>query len=334
MPNPTADELFQTFLAEKDEATSAQILGELLAKYAIPLMKPVLINGLQVGNNHYDQVVSDAEDLSSDFAVSFIERAEKIRLKLAPNVENIEAYFRTSAKFKVRDFWRKKNPMWISLRNRVRYLFDNNAELVYLKDGKLCCLRNKGVLQTEISSDEVVELLQQKGLISSQTDLQDAVKIILHEANGGLLLNDLVNIIFDLQNIETDMPDTPIEDTIYSIASNAFGGDEQLRLEARGRLDKIWLEIKELQFNQRFALLFNMQEKGFSGVHLLLFLRVATIAELSKSLGMSLEEFAEVYNNLPLSDNEIAEMLGITEKQASNLRKVARERLQRKLKVD
>ncbi len=334
MPNPAADALFQAFLTEKDEATSAKMLGELLENHAKPVMMPILISGLQAGNNHYEQAVSDAEDLFADFRLDFIQRAYKIRLKLAANIKYVEAYFRTAAKFKVRDFWRKQNPHWCSLRNRVNYLFDNQIELVYLKAEKLCCLKNKGIVCSAISSNDLVEILQKKNLISSQTELLDAIKIILHEANGGLLLNDLVNLVFDLQNIETDMSEIPIDDTIYSIASNAVGDDEQVRLEDRIRLGKIWLEIRQLQFNQRFALLLQMKVKGFSGIHLLLFLKITTLSELSECLGMTIEEFAEVHNNLPLSDNEIAEMLGITEKQASNLRKVARERLQRKLKVD
>jgi DNA-directed RNA polymerase specialized sigma24 family protein len=334
MSDSRANIIFQNFLAEKDEEMSAQLLGELLDKHAIQVMKPILVRGLQNGNNHYEKAVSDAEDLSSDFAVSFIKRAEKIRLKKSANIENIEAYFRTSAKFKVRDFWRKQNPHWVSLRNRVNYLFDTKTEIVYLKDEKLCCLKDKDVTPSELLPVEIVESLQRKDSVSPQTDLFDAIKIILHEATGGLILNDLANIIFDLQNIETDMPDIPVEDTIYQTAHNAFGGDEQLRLEDRIQLGKIWLEIKQLQFNQRFALLLQMQVKGVSGIHLLLFLKITTLAELSDCLRMTLDEFAEVYNNLPLKDNEIAKMLKITETQSSNLRKVAKERLQRKLKSD
>jgi DNA-directed RNA polymerase specialized sigma24 family protein len=332
MSNSRANIIFQNFLSEKAKEKSDKILGELLNNYAIPLMKPIIIRGLQNGNNHYDKTVSDADDLLSEIVLSFINRAEGFRLKKELKIENIEAYFRTSAKLKIQDYRREQNPNWCMLRNRIRYLFDTNSNLVYLKDEKLCCLKNKEVLRSDFSANDLVEILKQKDLISALTELFDAIKIILREARGGLLLNDLVNVIFELQNIETDMPDIPIEDTIRKIAHNALGGDEQLRLEARMRLGKIWHEIQQLPFNQRFTLLLNMQEKGFSGIHLLLFLQITTIAELSERLRMTMEEFAEVYNNLPLPDNEIAEMLKITEKQASNFRKVARERLQRKLK--
>ena len=52
--------------------------------------------------------------------------------------------------------------------------------------------------------------------------------------------------------------------------------------------------------------------------------------ELLKAfLEMPAEEFVEVWKRLPLSDIEIAEMLGLTRQQVINLRKCARERLAR-----
>jgi hypothetical protein len=47
---------------------------------------------------------------------------------------------------------------------------------------------------------------------------------------------------------------------------------------------------------------------------------------------MTKEEFAEIWNHLPLDDNRIAEILNLTRQQVINLRKSARERLARRMK--
>jgi hypothetical protein len=44
------------------------------------------------------------------------------------------------------------------------------------------------------------------------------------------------------------------------------------------------------------------------------------------------EEFANLWNELPLEDASIASLLGVTRQQVINLRKSARERLTRRMK--
>jgi hypothetical protein len=57
----------------------------------------------------------------------------------------------------------------------------------------------------------------------------------------------------------------------------------------------------------------------------------ATIPEIAETLGFSREEFACIWNALPLEDLAIADRLGLTRQQVINLRKSARERLIRRL---
>jgi hypothetical protein len=46
---------------------------------------------------------------------------------------------------------------------------------------------------------------------------------------------------------------------------------------------------------------------------------------------MPAQEFAKLWNNLPLEDTTIAQNLGVTRQQVINLRKSARERLARRM---
>jgi hypothetical protein len=59
---------------------------------------------------------------------------------------------------------------------------------------------------------------------------------------------------------------------------------------------------------------------------------IATFRQLAGALEMSAEGLAEVWNELPMEDARIAELLGLTRQQVINARKSGRERLARRLK--
>jgi hypothetical protein len=59
---------------------------------------------------------------------------------------------------------------------------------------------------------------------------------------------------------------------------------------------------------------------------------IATLRQLAAALEMSAESLAETWNELPMEDSRIAELLGLTRQQVINARKSGRERLARRLK--
>jgi hypothetical protein len=59
---------------------------------------------------------------------------------------------------------------------------------------------------------------------------------------------------------------------------------------------------------------------------------IATLRQLAEALEMSADGFAQLWNELPLEDARIAELLGLTRQQVINTRKSGRERLTRRLK--
>ena len=60
---------------------------------------------------------------------------------------------------------------------------------------------------------------------------------------------------------------------------------------------------------------------------------VATIRQIAETLEITDSRFAEMWPRLPLDDAAIAGLLNLTRQQVINLRKSARERLARRLKV-
>ncbi|HET9710773.1 MAG TPA: hypothetical protein VFP64_02790, partial [Pyrinomonadaceae bacterium] len=98
-------------------------------------------------------------------------------------------------------------------------------------------------------------------------------------------------------------------------------------------LQRLWDELQQLPLNQRSALLLNLKDSsGFGCITLFPATGIATVRQLADVLQISVERFAEVWNDLPLEDAKIAELLGLTRQQVINARKSGRERLARRLK--
>ncbi len=123
-----------------------------------------------------------------------------------------------------------------------------------------------------------------------------------------------------------------IKDTVGFEAS-AGGSDAAWRVEKRIFLQRLWEEINQLPPNQRVALLLNLRDtEGGGGITLFPALRIATIHQLAETMEMSAEELAGMWNELPLEDAKIAQMLRLTRQQVINVRKAARKRLTRRMK--
>ena len=98
-------------------------------------------------------------------------------------------------------------------------------------------------------------------------------------------------------------------------------------------LQRLWEELQQLPRNQRAALLLNLKDaSGFSSITLFPATGIATVRKLAEVLEIGVEDFAAVWNDLPLEDMRIAELLGLTRQQVINSRKSGRERLARRLK--
>jgi hypothetical protein len=109
--------------------------------------------------------------------------------------------------------------------------------------------------------------------------------------------------------------------------------DPAWRLEKRMFLQRLWEELQQLPRNQRAALLLNLKEgSGFGCITLFPATGIASAGQLAEALEMTAERLAELWNDLPLEDAKIAELLGLSRQQVINARKSGRERLARRLK--
>jgi len=132
--------------------------------------------------------------------------------------------------------------------------------------------------------------------------------------------------------------DQPFESTDQDegavlFAAAAAESDTAWQVEKRIFLQRLWEELQQLPLNQRAALLLNLKDaEGRGCIALFSVTGIATVRKLAEVVEMSAERFAELWNELPLEDARIAELLGLTRQQVINARKSGRERLTRRLK--
>jgi hypothetical protein len=108
--------------------------------------------------------------------------------------------------------------------------------------------------------------------------------------------------------------------------------DFELMLEQQHMLALLWQEVCALPRRQRLALLLNFKDaRGQELLSLLPYTRTAKIAQIAQAIDFPLVEFLRLWNKLPLDDATIAGLLGATRQQVINLRKCARERLERRM---
>jgi DNA-directed RNA polymerase specialized sigma24 family protein len=110
--------------------------------------------------------------------------------------------------------------------------------------------------------------------------------------------------------------------------------DAASALQQRGHIALLWEEIRRLPARQAAALLLNLRDAQRGNALMLLpLLGIASMREIARTLGMSAEDLAAIWNRLPFEDAEIAGLLGVTRQQVINLRKSARERLARRMRI-
>src|SRR6185295_2785231 len=101
-------------------------------------------------------------------------------------------------------------------------------------------------------------------------------------------------------------------------------------LDNRRLLNGLFSEIQHLRLEQRKSLLLNMTDSYGYGIEWFLFTKIATEEHLARLLEVSIEQFRKLLDELPMSDEEIAKDLGISQTKVMNIRRAVRERLDRR----
>jgi hypothetical protein len=334
-------ELYRLYLATEDDAEAEVLLGEILARL-LPIITKFFHN--KPKSENYTE--SDAEDLVSEtlLKLTIFLRLQRESI-LVVEIENFEAYLYSICRSVFADFWRKKFADYSNLTNRIRYLFKNEPQrfsIWMVEKRQLCSLIKPKNIRSVLSNEAILELVK-TAIPNHQIESENIlVNETLRQANGWLYFNNLVAIIAKLLGVKNLPRHENTEDSILEGFANDTDNLEETH-NNRAKLLFLWNEIRELERLQKLCLLYNIRDKQGREVNTMWFeCQIATLLELAEQFEVSETEMAPLLAVLPFPDVQIASILGISKdeklgkvseknQKVSNLRKVARENLKRRM---
>ncbi len=304
------------------EARDAAI-QEILVQHAMPLVEELLQGWVARGS----LAPVDVGDVKGDVAVRLLRKLRRlIDDPAAENITRLLDYVDATVHNALYDHQRRRHPLHSRLASRVRYVLTHTAGVdVWGRDPVVCGL------EAWKDRAEVLPAATPENVLGSVTEdakeLRRAALDILRRSGGPVAFDELVARVAAALPLATEpfLPET-------SVVDSAPPSNPLSRLEGRQYLARLWKEIVELPVRQRRALLLQLRlDDGESVARLLPVLRIADVRTLAATLEMPLAELLALWNDLPLMDQRIAGLLGVTRQQVINLRKSARERLSRRV---
>ena len=333
--------LLPLLCAEQD---AAELLAKLISETAEPVIQAIICRKLRVSLRSSDGSVQnqDALDLASSVRALIISELRHLKLNQDEHIiRDFRQYVAVKTYSACADYFREKHPQRWRLKNALRYQLKQNSQFSLWEDE-----RGKWVGGLSVSASQGGEVHvshHPRGIADVQTlfpegapqvPLADLLSLIFEKAGGPLELDQLVMIVAGVQGIKDHPVESYDQDKMLSESLTDHRITVDAALEQHLYLDRLWTEVCTLPPLQRSALLLNLRDtNNDSAIVFLPYLGIASKNEIADLVGLPHERFAELWNELPLEDSAIAQLLGITRQQVINLRKTARERLARRMKA-
>lgn len=347
-----SDELLVPFLRAADEEEAGRLLALLVEEHVAPIMWAVVRRKLRVPLRECDggERNQDALEVVAELRAALLDDLLSLRAGRRERViGNLRGYAAAAAYNACHRYLREKYPQRHSLKTRLRYLLTHHAGFaLWEAEGAHALLAGRAAwcafdvddadAPHARPADDLAALSRTKlgGADARGLPLWEVVSAVLDAAGRPVELDDLVNVVAELRGLE-ERRQAFAEDEesrgarLESLADARPSAEEEL--ERRGYLARLWAEILLLPRNQRAALLLNLRDaRGGDALGLLPHTGVASIRQIAEAVGCPAEEFAALWNELPLDDARIAARLGLARQQVINLRKSARERLGRRMR--
>jgi hypothetical protein len=347
------DALLHQYLNEEDSAIAQTCLQRLMLEFVEPLVREITRYKSRTNCNSYSSnEAQDEEDVRSEAVLGLISRLQDLRNSGArAPIENFRGYVAATTYNAYHKYVRMKYPARWRLKNRIRYLLHHGRGFTIWQDEDqehLCGLAKWGRSQSDNNAgrghDQASVDAFLNGLAPGEDvavmKLAELVKALLDWLGRPVLIDDLVDIVADLQGIRDLQPAAVLygeweqEDSGVNVCDLLASPAEDMvaRMDDRSNMERLWMEICELPQRQRVALLLNLRDtQGRDALILFTYTGIASLRRIAQSLELPIEEFAAIWNKLPLEDAAIASLLGSTRQQVINLRKSARERLARRM---
>ena len=326
------DALLEPLLTATTDEHADELLSQLIAGHAEPVIKGVIRFKLRF-NSHQETQRAEADDIHQDVVLQLVGQLQRFRkLPETHPITDVRGMAAIIAHRTCARWMRRQFPERHALKNRLHYLLTRQRGFAIWDDDNGKSIAGFAVWQQQKKA-AVRNLSDVAAHLRKAQQLAETVASIFDYAGGPIEFDELVTAVAAIQGVS----DQPVE----SLADDEDGGfdpatpdpDPAWRIEKKMFLQRLWEELTQLPVNQRAALLLNLKDaSGFGCITLFPAIGIATIRQLAAALELSAERLAELWNELPIEDARIAELLGLTRQQVINARKSGRERLARRLK--
>ena len=333
------DVLLEPLLAEASDEQVDALLSQLITVHAEPVIKGVIRFKLRL-NSFRETQRAEADDIHQEVVLQLVAQLQRFRkLPSGHPISDVRGMAAVIAHRTCARWMRRQFPERHALKNRLHYLMTRQRGLALWQDqdGRLVAGFEAWREQKKPARNlpDVEKLPAHiRALKSDKTQqLAETVAGIFNFLGGPVEFDELVSGVAAIQGISDQPIESLADDDDAAPEPAASEPNQAWRIEKRIFLQRLWEELQQLPVNQRAALLLNLKDtSGFSCITLFPATGIATMRQLAQALEISAENFAEVWNDLPLEDARIAELLGLTRQQVINARKSGRERLARRLK--
>jgi len=321
-------------------------LSQLIAVHAEPVINGIIRYKLRHNLNR-SGAEAGVEDLRQEAITQLLVELQKFRSDIETHpIRDVRGLAATITYRLCARWMRRQFPRQHALRNRIQYLLTRQAGFALWPDDKdemKKLIAGFAAWKGQRSSIEAAglkrlpqdeRLLKSLGGAGGSVNLKEALATIFNHVGGPVEFDELVKTVAVLLQIterRIESVDADSDDTRVELADQE--ADVAWRVEKRIFLQRLWEELRQLPLQQRVALLLNLRDqKGRGCIALFPATGIASIEQLAEALEMSEEQLAELWNDLPLEDSKIAELLQQTRQQIITARQSARRRLARRLK--
>lgn len=339
------DPLIEPLLILTDDDGVGDLLSQLITLHAEPIIKEIIRHKLHL-NPHQGTRQADASDIKQEAIMALVAALQQLRERPdARPVGNLRGLAAVIAHRACSQWMRRQSPERHAFKKRLYYLLTRQRSFALWRNKINRTVAGFAVWQGREGSetDGRLEKLQNEETLAAQirllkTDRRKewgaALAAVFNYLGGPIEFDKLVTALAAILPIA----DRPIGFTDRIDGADNFNvtgrkPDMALQVEQRIFLQRLWEEVRQLPLNQRVALLLNLRDhEGKGCIALFPAVGIATFRQLAEALDLDAEKLAEIWNELPLEDARIADLLQLTRQQVINARKSARERLGRRLK--
>lgn len=345
--NKTAalDALLVPWLEAASDEVAEQQLTQLIADELAPVIKGVIRFKLRLAPG-----VPDVEDLLQETLAEVLGQLRKCRTAPVEQAIGDLRGLAATITYRVCYRWlRRQAPRRNALRNRLQYVLTRQPGLALwpalskerlkrLLSG-LAVWRGRDDLASaaqlqQLAVDETLRTRAGRlGAGKGPAAFGEFLRALFNAARLPIEFDALVSVSSALLQVRDELPVSTAADEGGEIQLPAGPDDVAWQVEKRIFLQRLWEEVQLLPLQQRAALLLNLRDAGGRGcIALFPALGIANVRALAAALELPPERLAALWNQLPLDDATIAELLTLTRQQVINARKAGRERLLRRLR--